>query len=166
MCGSSDSAKNKRHTAYVALGSNLGDKAGYLRRALLLLLQNGIEVERVSSFITTEPYGVTDQPRFLNGVCLVRTVLPPLALLRTLLAVERQMGRVRLRRWGERNIDLDLLLYEDALLDTPELRLPHPDMQNRDFVLLPLVEIAPTLRHPTLQKTMEQLKEELLAGGE
>lgn len=155
--------KNKYHTAYVALGSNLGDKAGHLRRALLLLLQNGIEVEKVSSFIMTEPYGVTDQPQFLNGVCRVRTVLPPLELLRTLLAAERQMGRVRLRHWGERNIDLDLLLYEDVLLDTPELHLPHPDMQNRDFVLLPLAEIAPALQHPTLHKSMAGLRDELLA---
>lgn len=155
--------KNKQHTAYVALGSNLGAKEQNLRRALLLLLQNGIEVERVSSFITTEPYGVTDQPQFLNGVCRVRTVLPPLELLRTLLAAERQMGRVRLRHWGERNIDLDLLLYEDVLLDTPELRLPHPDMQNRDFVLLPLAEIAPALQHPTLHKSMAGLRDELLA---
>lgn len=155
--------KNKYHTAYVALGSNLGDKEQNLRRALLLLLQNGVEVERVSSFIITEPYGVTDQPQFLNGVCRVRTVLPPLELLRTLLAAERQMGRVRLRHWGERNIDLDLLLYEDVLLDTPELRLPHPDMQNRDFVLLPLAEIAPALQHPTLHKSMARLRDELLA---
>lgn len=161
--GRNESAKNKQHTAYVALGSNLGDKAGHLRRALLLLLQNGIEVEKVSSFIITEPYGVTDQPQFLNGVCRVRTVLPPLELLRTLLAVERQLGRVRLRHWGERNIDLDLLLYEDVLLDTPELRLPHPDMQNRDFVLLPLAEIAPALQHPTLHKSMARLRDELLA---
>lgn len=155
--------KNKYHTAYVALGSNLGAKEQNLRRALLLLLQNGIEVEQVSSFIITEPYGVTDQPQFLNGVCRVRTVLPPLELLRTLLAVERQMGRVRLRHWGERNIDLDLLLYEDVLLDTPELRLPHPDMQNRDFVLLPLAEIAPALQHSTLHKSMARLRDELLA---
>lgn len=154
---------DKRRTAYVALGSNLGDRERNLRRGLLLLLQQGVEVERVSSFIVTEPYGVTDQPQFLNGVCRVRTVLPPLALLRTLLAVERQMGRVRLRRWGERNIDLDLLLYEDVLLDTPELRLPHPDMQNRDFVLLPLAEIAPGLLHPVLRRTMAGLRDELLA---
>lgn len=148
--------------AYIALGSNLGDKEKNLRRALLLLTQQGVEVVRVSSFISTEPYGVTDQPQFLNAVACVRTSLAPLALLDVLLATELAMGRVRLRHWGERNIDLDLLLYEDVVLDTPRLHLPHPDMQNRDFVLLPLAEIAPELKHPTLQKTIYELKENLM----
>lgn len=148
--------------AYIALGSNLGDKEKNLRRALLLLTQQGVEVVRVSSFLSTEPYGVTDQPQFLNAVACVRTSLAPLALLDVLLATELAMGRVRLRHWGERNIDLDLLLYEDVVLDTPRLRLPHPDMQNRDFVLLPLAEIAPELKHPTLQKTIWKLKENLM----
>ena len=145
------------HTAYVALGSNLGDKEANLRRALELLEERGVEVVKTSSFICTEPYGVTDQPQFLNGVCEVRTSLVPLALLHTLLEIEQEMGRVRLRHWGERNIDLDLLLYEDVVMDTPELKLPHPDMQNRDFVLLPLAEIAPELVHPILQKSIEEL---------
>ena len=145
------------HTAYVALGSNLGDKEGNLRRALELLEQRGVEVVKTSTFICTEPYGVTDQPQFLNGVCQVRTSLAPLALLHILLAIEQEMGRVRLRHWGERNIDLDLLLYEDVVMDTPELTLPHPDMQNRDFVLLPLAEMAPEIIHPTLQKTIHEL---------
>ena len=148
--------------AYIALGSNLGDKEKNLRRALLLLTQQGVEVVRVSSFISTKPYGVTDQPQFLNAVACVRTSLAPLALLDVLLATELAMGRVRLRHWGERNIDLDLLLYEDVVLDMPRLRLPHPDMQNRDFVLLPLAEIAPELKHPTLQKTIYELKENLM----
>lgn len=148
--------------AYIALGSNLGDKEKNLRRALLLLTQQGVEVVRVSSFLSTEPYGVTDQPQFLNAVACVRTSLAPLALLDVLLATELAMGRVRLRHWGERNIDLDLLLYEDVVLDTPRLRLPHPDMQNRDFVLLPLAEIAPELKHPTLQKTIYELKENIM----
>lgn len=148
--------------AYIALGSNLGDKEKNLRRALLLLTQQGVEVVRVSSFLSTEPYGVTDQPQFLNAVACVRTSLAPLALLDVLLATELAMGRVRLRHWGERNIDLDLLLYEDVVLDTPRLHLPHPDMQNRDFVLLPLAEIAPELKHPTLQKTIWELKEDLM----
>lgn len=149
--------------AYIALGSNLGDKEKNLRRALLLLTQQGVEVVRVSSFLSTEPYGVTDQPQFLNAVACVRTSLTPLALLDVLLATELAMGRVRLRHWGERNIDLDLLLYEDVVLDTPRLRLPHPDMQNRDFVLLPLAEIAPELKHPTLQKTIWELKKDLMS---
>lgn len=148
--------------AYIALGSNLGDKEKNLRRALLLLTQQGVEIVRVSSFLSTEPYGVTDQPQFLNAVACVRTSLAPLALLDVLLATELAMGRVRLRHWGERNIDLDLLLYEDVVLDTKRLRLPHPDMQNRDFVLLPLAEIAPELKHPTLQKTIWKLKENLM----
>ena len=145
------------HTAYVALGSNLGDKEANLRRALELLEERGVEVVHTSSFICTEPYGVTDQPQFLNGVCEVRTSMVPLALLHTLLEIEQEMGRVRLRHWGERNIDLDLLLYEDVVMNTPELKLPHPDMQNRDFVLLPLAEIAPELVHPILQKSIEEL---------
>ena len=149
--------------AYIALGSNLGDKEKNLRRAIMLLLQQGIDVEKVSSFISTEPYGVTDQPQFLNAVCRVSTSLAPLALLDVLLATELEMGRVRLRHWGERNIDLDLLLYEDVVMDEPRLRLPHPDMQNRDFVLLPFAEIAPELVHPTLKKTIQELKDSLLS---
>ena len=150
-------SKDFFHTAYLALGSNLGDKEANLRRALELVQQRGVEVVKTSSFICTEPYGVTDQPQFLNGVCEVRTSLEPLELLQTLLEIEQEMGRVRLRHWGERNIDLDLLLYEDVVMDTEELKLPHPDMQNRDFVLLPLAEIAPEIIHPTLQKTISEL---------
>ena len=154
--------KENLHTAYIALGSNLGDKEENLRRALELLEERGVEVVKVSTFICTEPYGVTDQPQFLNAVCQVRTSLEPLALLHTLLGIEQEMGRVRLRHWGERNIDLDLLLYEDVVMDTPELKLPHPDMQNRDFVLLPLFEIAPELIHPVLRKNIRELKEKLI----
>ena len=154
--------KENLHTAHIALGSNLGDKEANLRRALELLDERGVEVVKVSSFICTEPYGVTDQPQFLNAVCQVRTSLEPLALLHTLLGIEQEMGRVRLRHWGERNIDLDLLLYEDVIMDTPELKLPHPDMQNRDFVLLPLAEIASEFIHPVLHKSIDELKENLV----
>lgn len=151
-------------TAYVALGSNLGDRQQNLQTALEHLRAKGVEVVRVSSFIETEPYGVTDQPGFINAVCEVRTELAPLELLQLLLSIEQEMGRVRLRRWGERNIDLDLLLYEGVRMETAELTLPHPDMHNRDFVLLPLAELAPELVHPVLGKTIAELKAALDKG--
>ena len=153
----------EKHLAYVALGSNLGDKEANLQKAVQLLVEHGVEVVKTSSFLCTEPYGVTDQPQFLNAVCCVRTDLEPEELLHLLLAIEQEMGRVRLRHWGERNIDLDLLLYENQILTTDDLKLPHPDMQNRDFVLLPLAEIAPALVHPVLGKTIACLAEELQA---
>ena len=146
---------------YIALGSNLGDKENNLKEALRRLTEKGITVCRVSGFISTEPYGVADQPDFLNAVAEIETDKSPAELLQILLQTEREMGRKRIRRWGERNIDLDLLLYDDRIIDLPELKVPHPDMQNRDFVLCPLVQIAPDVMHPVLKKTAGQLLKEL-----
>ena len=106
---------------------------------------------------------MTDQPAFLNGVCEIETALSPQALLALLLNIEAQQGRVRSRHWGPRVIDLDLLLYDDQIIDEPNLKVPHPDMENRAFVLQPLAAIAPQVVHPRLEKTIEVLWQALLA---
>ena len=150
---------------YIALGTNLGDKEHNLKEALRLLSYKGITVSRVSDFFVTKPYGVTDQPDFLNAVAEIETDKSPTELLQLLLQTEQDMGRKRIRRWGERNIDLDLLLYDNRIIELPELKVPHPDMQNRDFVLCPLAQIAPHTVHPVLKKTVVQLWKELQDRG-
>lgn len=149
-------------TAYVALGTNLGNLRQNLDEALNRLRGKGLEITQVSGYIYTDPYGVTDQPRFLNAVCEVKTELAAQLLLEMLLATELEMGRVRLRHWGERIIDLDVIFYGDEIIKTDTLTVPHPDMQNRDFVLRPLAEIAPQKQHPVLHKTVAQLWQEYL----
>jgi 2-amino-4-hydroxy-6-hydroxymethyldihydropteridine diphosphokinase len=137
--------------AYVALGSNLGDRDRTLRDALAALrAEDGIELVAVSDLIETEPVGYIDQPRFLNGVAALDTERPPAALLDLLLAVERRFGRVRegVPAQGPRTLDLDLLLYGEAEIDEPGLTIPHPRMHQRAFVLGPLAELAPGLEIP------------------
>ena len=153
------------HTAYIALGSNMGDREGYLRQAVTSLDETtGCQVERVSEFVVTAPYGGVEQEDFLNGCLLLKTLLPPVDLLHRLQELEQAAGRERLVHWGPRTLDLDLLFYDDEIWDTQELTIPHPDMQNRDFVLAPLEQIAPLKRHPLLNKTIRQLKGELSDG--
>jgi 2-amino-4-hydroxy-6-hydroxymethyldihydropteridine diphosphokinase len=149
-------------TAAVALGANLGDRHVSLKEALRRLSTIG-EIVRVSTFHDTAPVGLLDQPRFLNAAVLLETDLQPLELLHALLAIEQAMGRDRASAppKGPRVIDLDLLLYGDAVLQTPELTLPHPAMHDRLFVLAPLAEIAPTLLHPILHCSIQELCEAL-----
>lgn len=147
---------------YIALGGNLGDRKKNLQQALDILQEEGIIIKKVSSFIETKAYGVEDQPDFLNAVAEISTEYAPLDLLRILLATEKKMGRKRLRHWGERNIDLDLIMYGDEVIDTEELILPHPDMQNRSFVLKPLIEIgAGNVIHPVLKESLQELLDKI-----
>jgi 2-amino-4-hydroxy-6-hydroxymethyldihydropteridine diphosphokinase len=135
---------------YVALGANLGDREGTIRTALRRLDgHEQIEVERVSSLRETDPVGYEEQPPFLNGVARLRTDLEPRELLTLLLDLERDLGRTRHGpRFGPRTIDLDILLYGDRIIDEPGLRVPHPRMGERAFVLEPLAELDPDLEVP------------------
>lgn len=146
-------------TAYVALGANLGDRLHTLREAVRLISQLPDtmldDAKDVSSLYETSPHEVTDpQPPFLNAVMRIATALPPRELLAGLSAIEQSLGRTRTHRGAPRVIDLDLLLYDDLVFDTPYLILPHPRLHLRRFVLEPLAEIAPTVRHPVTGFTM------------
>lgn len=150
------------HRVYVALGSNMGDKERYLQEAIQGLkdLEN-TQVLRVSSLIQTAPYGGVEQDVFLNGMVELKTLLTPHELLDALHDLEAAAGRERILRWGPRTLDLDIIFYDKLIMEDDTLILPHVDMQNRDFVLKPMVELNENMRHPILQKTMKQLLEEL-----
>jgi 2-amino-4-hydroxy-6-hydroxymethyldihydropteridine diphosphokinase len=146
-------------TVYISIGSNLGEREDTIREALALLaVEPGIEVDAVSSMRETDPVGIVDQPKFLNGAARVFTELPPRAVLERLLAVEQRLGRVRTsERFGPRTIDLDLLVYADEVVDEDGLRVPHPRLAERRFVLEPLVELDPELVVPGLGRVRDLL---------
>ena len=145
--------------AYVGLGSNLGDRAGYLLLAVRGMLDAGLDVIRLSSIYETEPVEYEDQPPFLNMVAELRgsTLPSPDQTLARLLRIEYSLGRTRDVRMGPRTIDLDLLLFKDQLIETEFLTLPHPRIQSRRFVLVPLNELVPNLVHPVLEKSVSEL---------
>jgi len=149
--------------AFVGLGSNLGDRLGNLSTAVgLLSREAGFALRRVSLAYESEPIG-PPQPRYLNAVVQIGTLLSPRATLQLLQAIEEQMGRIRRERWGSREIDLDLLLYGDRLVEETGLQIPHPLLQGRAFALVPLAEIAPALVLPRTNLTVAQARDRLPA---
>jgi 2-amino-4-hydroxy-6-hydroxymethyldihydropteridine diphosphokinase len=149
--------------AYLSLGSNVGERELHLREAITRIAAAG-HVVTVSSFYETEPVEFTEQAWFLNCAVALETSQSPFELMKTALQIEREMGRTRDQKKGPRIIDIDILLFDGTVIDSPELTIPHPAMQQRRFVLAPLAEIAPEARHPVLQKTVRELLEELPAG--
>lgn len=144
-------------TVYIGIGSNLGNRERNCLQAVALLTENNITVTKQSSMRETEPWGVKGQPRFINVAIEAETDLAPFRLLEKLKDIEKEMGRKETHRWGPRIIDLDILLYDDLVINTSELTIPHPLMHEREFVLLPLSEIAPDRVHPVLGKTIKEL---------
>jgi len=148
------------HTVYLSLGSNLGDRAAHIERALARLDEEGARVVKRSSFYQTEPVEFLAQGWFLNMAVEAETELMPRQLLRVIRRIERELGRKRIMRSGPRTIDIDILMFGANIVRAAELEIPHPRMMERRFVLVPMAEIAPALRHPVLRLTMA----ELLAG--
>jgi 2-amino-4-hydroxy-6-hydroxymethyldihydropteridine diphosphokinase len=150
-------------TAYIALGSNLGNRQANIETAIDRLRNTpGIQVTKVSSLLDNPAVGgPTDSPAFLNAAAEIQTTLTPRELLNRLLEIEKSLGRERREKWGSRLIDLDIVLYGNQIIAEPDLQIPHPLMHERPFVLKPLAQIAPHVLHPVLQKSVGQLASEI-----
>ena len=160
------SIEREWHDVIIALGSNMGDREGYLNGAVEKLnAVRGCRVKKVSDFIETPPYGVTDQADFLNGCLEMETLMYPHELLDELHRIEKEAGRERIIRWGPRTLDLDIIFYDDMILQDDDLCIPHVEMHKREFVLKPLCGIAPYKRHPVTGKTVKEMLDEVNSLG-
>ena len=154
------------HTVYLSVGSNLGDRVSFIQFALDRLSENArIRNLKVSSLLETEPYGYVNQAPFVNGAIRLQTLYQPEELLELLHRIEAEAGRERKIHWGPRTLDLDIIFYDDLILEETDLIVPHVDMANRMFVLAPLAELCPGKVHPVLHKTVAQMHQELKAKG-
>lgn len=150
------------HKVYVAFGSNMGEKETYIQNAVKEF-KDSIYFRNIkmSDLFYSKPYGGVEQEDFINGILEVETMLEPFELLGILHEFEEKAGRIRIQHWGPRTLDLDIIFYDDLVLDEKELQIPHKDMINRDFVLIPLAQLAGYKRHPLLKKTVDELVEDL-----
>ncbi len=146
---------------FLLLGSNLGDRKLHLQQAIECIEDEIAPIINHSAIYETQSWGKADSPDYLNQVILIQSQLPAQAILQSVLNIEWKIGRVREEKWGPRIIDIDILFYGDALIDEPELKIPHPELHKRRFTLQPLAEIAPDFIHPLLDKNILQLKSEL-----
>lgn len=151
-------------SVYIGLGTNLGDRIRNLEAAITAL-NPSVQSKRCSPVYETLPWGYQEQPQFLNQVVLASTELSPQDLLAHLKGIERRLGREATFRYGPRLIDLDILLYADQVIDLPGLKIPHPYLEQRAFVLVPLVQLAPDLVHPVLNLTLKELLDQIDASG-
>jgi dihydroneopterin aldolase/2-amino-4-hydroxy-6-hydroxymethyldihydropteridine diphosphokinase len=155
--------ERKWHEVYLGIGSNLGDKEANLQAAIRMLMEDkDCLVKRISSFQITEPVGGVEQDDFLNGAVYLKTLKSPSELLDLIGKIEKALKRERIIHWGPRTIDLDILFFDDQVIQTQDLTIPHPEIANRSFVLDPLCEIAPWLQHPVLGETVLQLRNKLI----
>ena len=155
-----------RHRVFLSIGSNLGDREGYLDMAIEEIDRDAsVEIKKISYIIETEPYGPVEQPNFLNGVIELETYLDPDEFLSVICDIENEAGRERIIHWGPRTLDIDIIMFDDMIINTDSLIIPHPEMQNREFVLKPMAEIEPHIIHPVFRKSVAQLYEELKNKG-
>ena len=154
-----------QYPVFLLLGANLGEREATLKQAVQLISERIASVTSQSKFYETAPWGVIDQPVFINQVIQIQTELSPKKVLEQTLKIEKQLGRERRLRWGARVIDIDFLCYADFILEDSDLHLPHPRLHERRFTLVPLVEIAPDFVHPVLKKTNRELLEKCTDEG-